>query len=353
MAKLFEKFSLRNTHFRNRIVISPMCQYSAIDGLPTEWHKVHLGSRAVGGAALVMTEATAISPEGRITPGCTGIWNDDQMNAWKKISAFIKSQGALSGIQLAHAGRKASMDIPWGKRKLIPINDGGWLPVAPSEIAYSEDYALPDPMIDSMIEKVIEDFSNAAKRALKADFDVIEIHAAHGYLLHEFLSPLSNQRADKWGGTLDNRMRLTLEVAKRLRNIWPEDRALFIRISATDWMQGGWDEDLSVTLCKQLKEIGIDLVDVSSGGLHPKQSIKTGPSYQVPFAEKIKKEATIPVGAVGEITSPKQAEEILIKEQADLILIGRESLRDPYWPRRAAAELGSELSPPDQYLRAW
>lgn len=353
MAKLFEKFSLRNTHFRNRIVISPMCQYSAVDGLPTEWHKVHLGSRAVGGAGLVMTEATAISPEGRITPACTGIWNDEQMLAWKKIVSFIKSQGALAGIQLAHAGRKGSMDVPWGKRKLIPLNDGGWLPVAPSSLAYNEDYALPDAMIDSMIEKVIEDFSNAAKRALKANFDIIEIHAAHGYLLHEFLSPLSNLRDDKWGGPLENRMRLVLDVAKRLRGVWPEDRALFIRISATDWVQGGWAVEESVELCKQLKDIGIDLVDVSSGGLHPTQQIKTGPNYQVSFAEKIRKDSHIAVGAVGEICSPLQAEEIVAGEKADLVFIGRESLRDPYWPRRAAAELNAELSSPEQYLRAW
>lgn len=330
-----------------------MCQYSANEGIPTGWHKVHLGSRAVGGAGLVMAEATAISPEGRITPSCTGIWNDEQMLVWKKIAAFIKSQGSLAGIQLAHAGRKGSMDVPWGKRKLIPINDGGWLPLAPSALAYNESYALPEEMIDSMIEKVIEDFSNAAKRALKADFDIIEIHAAHGYLLHEFLSPLTNKRADKWGGTLENRMRLTLDVAKRLRGIWPEDRALFIRISATDWMQGGWDVDLSVELCKQLKSIGVDLVDVSSGGLVAEQQIKTGPGYQVDYAEQIRKEAQIPVGAVGEITTPQQAEEILQSEKADLIFIGRESLRDPYWPRRAATELGVDITPPYQYLRAW
>ncbi|MEZ4814856.1 MAG: NADH:flavin oxidoreductase/NADH oxidase [Bdellovibrionota bacterium] len=353
MAHLFEKFSIRNTHFRNRIIISPMCQYSSQNGLPTEWHMVHLGSRAVGGAGLVMTEATAISPEGRISTGCAGIWNDEQMLVWKKIVSFIKAQGALAGIQLAHAGRKASMDLPWSKRRLVPITDGGWLPVAPSAIAYSEDYALPEEMIESMIEKVVEDFSNATKRAIKANFDVIEIHAAHGYLLHEFLSPLSNQRADKWGGTLENRMRLTLKVCKRLRALWPAEKAIFIRISATDWMSGGWDPELSVELCKQVKEIGIDLVDVSSGGVHPEQKIITGPNYQVPFAEKIKKETGIAVAAVGEITDPEQANEIIKTNKADFIAIARESLRDPYWPRRAAAALKAEITPPLQYGRAW
>lgn len=353
MSKLFEKFSLRNTHFKNRIVISPMCQYSANNGVPNEWHYLHLGSRAIGGAALVMAEATAVSPEGRITPKCTGLWNDEQMNAWKKIVGVIKDHGALAGIQLAHAGRKASMDVPWSKRRLVPLTDGGWLPVAPSEIAYSQDYAMPEPMIDSMIEKVIEDFSNAAKRALTAGFDVVEIHSAHGYLLHEFLSPLTNQRADKWGGTLENRMRIVLEIAKRIRKIWPEDKAVFTRISASDWMVGGWDVDLSVELCKHLKEIGIDLIDVSSGGLHPDQQIKVGPAYQVPFADKIRNTVEIPVGAVGEITEPKQAEEILQNQKADLIFIARESLRDPYWPRRAAVELGEKIEPPQQYARAW
>lgn len=329
-----------------------MCQYSAVKGVPNDWHLVHLGSRAVGGAAMVMAEATAISPEGRISSGCTGIWNDEQMLAWKKIASFIKSQGALAAIQLAHAGRKASMDVPWSKRKLIPISDGGWIPVAPSAITYSEDYAMPEAAIDSMIEKVIEDFSNAAKRALAAGFDVIEIHAAHGYLLHEFLSPLSNQRNDKWGGAFENRTRIVLEVAKRLRKIWPEDKALFIRISATDWVDGGWDLDSSIELCKFLKEIGVDLIDVSSGGLHPEQQIKTGPSYQVPFADKIRSTVQMPVAAVGEITQPKQAEEILQSQKADLIFIARESLRDPYWPRRAAADLGEEINLPLQYLRS-
>ena len=327
-----------------------MCQYSAHNGTPTDWHLVHLGSRAVGGAGLVMAEATAVSPEGRITAGCTGIWNDEQANAWKRIVQFIKFNGALAGIQLAHAGRKASTSIPWEKDN----NDkNGWIPVAPSAVAFDEKHKMPDEMIDSMIEKVVEDFSNAAKRAHKADFDVIEIHAAHGYLLHEFLSPLSNFRTDSWGGSLENRMRLTLQIAQRLRSEWPEDKALFIRISATDWMDGGWDVDQSIVLCKKLKDIGIDLVDVSSGGLHAEARIMSGPNYQVPFSEKIKSEAQIPTGAVGMITESNQAEKILQEGRADLIFLAREMLRDPYWPRRAAKELGDQIETPKQYLRSW
>jgi 2,4-dienoyl-CoA reductase-like NADH-dependent reductase (Old Yellow Enzyme family) len=353
VAKLFEKFSLRNTQFKNRIVVSSMCQYSALNGVPNEWHFVHLGSRAVGGAALVMAEATAISPEGRISPGCTGLWNDEQMIAWKKIVHFAKSQGALMGMQLAHAGRKASMDVPWSKQKSIDLDHGGWLPVAPSAIPFDKHYNMPDEMIDSMIEKVLEDFCNATKRVIKAEFDVLEIHAAHGYLLHEFLSPLSNLRTDKYGGSLENRMRLLLEVTTRVRALWPAEKALFVRISATDWMEGGWDIDQSVELCKKLKGLGVDLIDVSSGGLHSKAKIDPSPGYQVPFAAKIKKETGIATGAVGMITAPKQAEEILKKEKADMIFLARELLRDPYWPRRAAEELDATLEAPPQYMRAW
>lgn len=330
-----------------------MCQYSATHGVPNDWHLVHLGSRAAGGAGIVIAEATAVSPEGRITPGCTGLWNDEQMFAWKKIATFIKSQGAIAAIQLAHAGRKASMDLPWNGSKLLSLKEGGWPPLAPSPLPYSENYAVPEAMLDSMIEKVIIDFSNAAERALKAGFDIIEIHSAHGYLLHEFLSPLSNTRKDQWGGSLENRMRLVLTLTKKIRKIWPEDKALFVRISATDWVHGGWDLDSSILLCKQLKEVGVDLIDVSSGGLHPEQKIKTGPCYQVEFAEKIRAEALVPVAAVGEITDAKTADALVEDKKCDLVLIGRESLREPYWPKKAAKELGVEISPPNQYLRGW
>lgn len=330
-----------------------MCQYSATHGVPNDWHLVHLGSRAAGGAGIVIAEATAVSPEGRITPGCTGLWNDEQMFAWKKIATFIKSQGAIAAIQLAHAGRKASMDLPWNGSKLLSLKEGGWPPLAPSPLPYSENYAVPEAMLDSMIEKVIIDFSNAAERALKAGFDIIEIHSAHGYLLHEFLSPLSNTRKDQWGGSLENRMRLVLTLTKKIRKIWPEDKALFVRISATDWVDGGWDLDSSILLCKQLKEAGVDLIDVSSGGLHPEQKIKAGPCYQVEFAEKIRAEALVPVAAVGEITDAKTADALVEDKKCDLVLIGRESLREPYWPKKAAKELGVEISPPNQYLRGW
>jgi len=334
-----------------------MCQYSASAGMPCEWHMVHLGSRAVGGAALVMTEATAISPEGRITPGCTGIWNEEQAHAWKRIAHFIKQQGALAGIQIAHAGRKASMDVPWGKHQPVSLEHGGWLPVAPSAIPFDKNFLMPEAMIDSMIEKVVEDFSNAAKRALHAGFDVVEIHSAHGYLLHEYLSPLSNMRKDQWGGSLENRMRLPLEVTTRIRKIWPEDKALFVRISASDWVNGGWDIEQSVEYCKRLQELGVDLIDVSSGGLDPKQEIPIAPAYQVPFAERLKKDTKLAIGAVGLITGANQAEEILQSNKADFIFLAREMLRDPYWPRRAARELHSEEALkefcPQQYARAW
>lgn len=330
-----------------------MCQYSAINGVPNEWHLVHLGSRAVGGAGIVIAEATAVSPEGRITPGCTGIWNDEQMLAWKKIASFIKAQGAVAGIQLAHAGRKASMDLPWKGSHLLTLKEGGWPPLAPSAIAYSDSYAKPEAMIDSMIEKVVVDFSNAAERAIKAGFDVIEIHSAHGYLLHEFLSPISNQRSDNWGGSLENRMRLVVTIAKRLRKIWPEDQALFTRISATDWVENGWDLDSSIVLAKALKEAGVDLIDVSSGGLAPHQKIKTGPLYQADFAAKIRNEALVSVAAVGEITRAAEANSLINEKKADLVLLGREFLRDPYWPKSATIELKQEITSPNQYLRAW
>jgi len=331
-----------------------MCQYSAINGLPNEWHLVHLGSRAVGGSALVMAEATAISPEGRITPGCTGIWNDEQTKAWAPISQFIKDQGALSAIQLAHAGRKASSPLPWSKDKKLTSETGAWETIAPSPITFDHHYSTPREMTESDIKNIIDSFISAAQRAVLAGFDVLEIHSAHGYLIHEFLSPLTNQRTDSWGGSFENRTRLCLEITKGLRNICPSDRALFVRISASDWMpSNGWDLDQSIALCKKLKELGVDLIDVSSGGLHPDAKIKLEPAYQVPFAEKIKNEVGIATGAVGLITEPKQAEEIIQSGKADMIFLARELLRDPYWPRRAAKELNTEIQAPLQYLRAW
>lgn len=355
MAKLFEPFVLRKTTFKNRIAVSPMCQYSAIEGVPNNWHLVHLGSRAVGGAGLVIAEATGVSPEGRISPGCTGLWNDNQLEAWKPIVEFIQEQGSLAGIQLAHAGRKGSTAKPWDaeKDKIVKINNGGWTPVAPSALPFDEESPVPHELSKSEIQKLQENFVSAAQKALKANFDVIEIHSAHGYLAHEFLSPLSNKRTDEYGGSFENRIRFLLEITTQVRNTWPQDRALFVRISATDWVEGGWDLDQSLALCKKLKEIGVDLIDVSSGGLSPVQKIEVKANYQVPFAEKIKKEVSIPTGAVGMITDALQAEKILQEEKADLIFLAREFLREAYWPRLAARKLEAKIPTPKQYLRAW
>ena len=350
---LFTPMTFGNVTLRNRIVVSPMCEYSAVDGVPDDWHLVHLGSRAVGGAGLVFTEATGVSAEGRISPGDTGLWNDAQQAAWTRIAAFVRSQGAVPGIQLAHAGRKGSTELPWRGGKALVADAGAWIPVAPSAIAFDHDYPMPVALDDAGIQKVIVDFAASARRAREAGFDVIEIHAAHGYLLHEFLSPLSNQRADKYGGSLENRARLLREVVASVRSAWPAPRPLFVRVSATDWVAGGWDIDECVELARWLKADGVDLIDCSSGGTAAHPRIPVSPGYQVPFAARIRRDAGIATGAVGMITTASPAQEILARGDAALIIMAREFLRDPYFPRRAAKELGVEITPPIQYARAW
>lgn len=351
---LFSTFLLREIKFRNRIFVSPMCQYSSENGLPTEWHMVHLGSRAVGGAALVMTEASAVLAEGRISPGDAGIYNDVQVAAWQPITRFIQSQGAVAAMQLAHAGRKASTDVPWRGGKPITLVHGGWAPIpAPSALAFSQDYQVPQEMSLEQIRTCVAAFRRAAQRALKAGFSIVEVHAAHGYLLHEFLSPLSNRRTDQYGGSFDNRTRLLREITVAIREVWPENLPLFVRISATDWVDGGWDIEQSIALAKQLKPLGVDVIDVSTGGNVAHVKIPVGPGYQVPFAARIRREAEIPTIAVGMITESLQADTIIESGEADMVMLARELLRDPYWPRRAAHELGVTLPPPEQYQRAW
>jgi 2,4-dienoyl-CoA reductase-like NADH-dependent reductase (Old Yellow Enzyme family) len=352
MSKLFERLKIREIEFHNRIWVSPMCQYSSVDGMPTDWHLVHLGSRAVGGAGLVMMEATAVSPEGRISPSDAGIWSDAHAEAYKRITKFIKTHGAIAGIQLAHAGRKASTAEPWNGGKKVDETNGGWETVAPSAIPFADDYPMPREMTKNDIEKATNDFVAAAKRSVEAGFEVIEIHAAHGYLFHEFLSPLSNKREDEYGGSLENRMRFPLAVATIVRETISETLPVFVRISATDWVEGGWDLEESIEFCKRLKAIGIDLIDCSSGGNVPHAKIPVAPGYQVPFAAAIREKAGIKTCAVGMITDPVQAEEILQKEEADAIFIAREFLRDPYFPFRAAHELGAKINVPVQYGRA-
>lgn len=353
MSKLFEKYKLRDVEFRNRIWVSPMCQYSSEDGMPTDWHLVHLGSRAVGGAGLIIQEATAVSPEGRISPSDAGIWSDAHAQSYKKITMFIKEQGAIAGIQLAHAGRKASTAEPWNGGKLVDEGYGGWETIAPSAEAFADDYPMPREMTAGDIEKTTNDFVEAAKRAVAAGFEVIEIHAAHGYLFHEFLSPLSNKRTDEYGGSLENRLRFPLEAAKKVRAAVPENLPVLVRISATDWTENGWDLEQSIEFCKQLKEAGIDLIDVSTGGNVPDAKIPVAPNYQVSFAAEIRRQSGIATGAVGMITEAKQAEEILQKGEADAILMAREFLRDPYFPFAAAKALSAEINyVPKQYGRA-
>ncbi len=352
MSKLFSPIRIKEIELRNRIVISPMDQYSSTDGFATDWHLVHLGSRAVGGASLIIQEASAVSPEGRITPGDLGIYRDEHIEKLKQITGFIHSQGAVAGIQLAHAGRKASCEVPWRGGKQIPVEEGGWIPVAPSPVSFNQGEQIPLDLDSRGIEKVKNDFRVAALRALDAGYRVVEIHAAHGYLLHEFLSPLSNHRTDQYGGSFENKSRLLVEVVKTVQTVWPSNLPLFVRISATDWAEDGWDIDEAVKLSLRLKETGVDLIDCSSGGLVPYQKIRLGPGYQVPFSERIRQEAGIMTGTVGLITESHQAEEILRNQQADLILIGRESLRNPYVPLTAAKELGVEIPWPLQYLRA-
>lgn len=350
---LFTPLKLRDVILRNRIAMSPMCQYSAVDGVANDWHYVHYGTRAVGGVGLVIVEATAVEPRGRITPYCLGLWDDGQVEPLARIVRFIESHGAVAGIQLAHAGRKASTNRPWKGGGPVPPEEGGWNVVGPSPVPFLPDGPVPEPMTKRDMESIIDAFRQAAKRALAAGFRVAEVHAAHGYLLHEFLSPLSNRRDDEYGGSLENRMRFPLEVVRAVREVWPEEYPLFVRISATDWVPGGWDLDQSVAFAAELKKIGVDLVDCSSGGLSLEQKVQAGPGYQVPFAERIRREVGIATGAVGLITDPEQANGILAAGQADLILLGRVLLREPYWPLRAAAVLGVDtgLWPP-QYLRA-
>lgn len=353
MSALFSPFRQRDLTLRNRIAVSPMCQYASVNGLPDDWQLVHLGSRAVGGAGLVMTEAAAVSPEGRISPQDAGIWNEAQAQAWASIAGFIRAQGAAPAIQLAHAGRKASTYAPWRGRGAVAVVDGGWEVVAPSAQAYDASYPAPRALDATGIHQVVDDFRAAASRAFEAGFEVVEVHAAHGYLLHQFLSPLSNMRDDAWGGSFDHRVRLLLDVVDAVREVWPERLPLWVRVSATDWVEGGWDVSQTIELSRLLKSRSVDLVDTSSGGLSPLQSIEAVPDYQVPFARRIREAAGIATGAVGLITTPAQAERIVAEGDADIVLLARELLRDPYFPRRAAQELGAEIQAPDQYLRAW
>lgn len=352
MSKLFSSLRIKDITFRNRIVVSPMCMYSGDDGFANEWHLVHLGSRAVGGAALVIQEATAVSAEGRISAGDLGIYRDEHTEMLRRITSFIHQQGAVAGIQLAHAGRKASCARPWDGGKQLKKNEGGWKTVAPSAIAFSPGDDAPGAMDEEGIQKVISDFRMAALRALKAGYKLIEIHAAHGYLIHQFLSPLSNHRTDRYGGSFENRIRFLLGIIKEVQSVWPQNLPLFVRISATDWAEGGWNVYEAVQLASILKQNGVDLIDSSSGGLVPGVKIPLGPGYQVPFAERIKNETGILTGTVGLITEARQAEDILQKGQADLILIARESLRDPYFALNAAKLLGDNIEWPLQYLRA-
>lgn len=352
-AGLFTPLTIRGFNFRNRIAVSPMCEYSSQDGFANEWHLVHLGSRAVGGAGLVLTEAAAVEPRGRITPVDLGIWKDEHVDKLAQITAFIKHQGAVPGIQIAHAGRKASCRVPWEGGAAIPPADGGWQTVAPSAVPFRDNDPVPAQLSTAEIRDIIEAFGAAARRALLAGFEVIEIHAAHGYLLHEFYSPLSNQRTDEYGGAFENRIRLTVEVAKTVRAILPDKHPLFVRISSTDWKEGGWTLDDSVRLSAHLRGLGVDLIDASSGGNVPDAKIKLGPAYQAPFAERIRQETDILTGAVGLITDPEQAERIIRSGQADIVLLARQMLRDPYWPLHAAQVLKAHIEPPVQYLRAF
>lgn len=352
MALLFEPIKIRNIELKNRIVVSPMCEYSSEDGFANDWHLVHLGSRAVGGAALVITEATAVSSIGRISPGDLGIWKDEHIDFLRRITSFIEKHGAVPGIQLAHAGRKASHQIPWQGGKALTEAEGAWQTIAPSAIPFKEDEPAPKAMDKTDIQQLVNDFRSAAIRAAKAGFKIIEIHAAHGYLLNEFLSPLSNHRTDEYGGSFENRSRLVKEVIAAIREVWDQALPLFIRISATDWVEGGWTPEDSVQLASAIKDKGVDLIDCSSGGISPEQKISLAPLYQVPFAEKIKKETGMLTGAVGLITAAQEAEQILNEQQADLIIMARQLLRDPYFPLHAAKELGADWPWPVQYERA-
>jgi 2,4-dienoyl-CoA reductase-like NADH-dependent reductase (Old Yellow Enzyme family) len=351
---LFTPLTIRSVTLRNRAGVSPMCQYSATDGMANDWHYIHLGSRAVGGAGLVMVEATGVAPEGRITPGCLGLWSDKQIEPLVPITTFVKQHGAVPGIQLAHAGRKASANLPWRGGAHLSDAEGGWTTIAPSAIPFGGDLPkVPRAMTEGDIVRVQNDFVAAAKRALAGGFEWLELHAAHGYLFNEFLSPLANQRTDKYGGSFENRIHLLLDTARAVRAVWPETLPLAVRISAIDWVEGGWDIEQSIALAKLLKSAGVDLVDCSSGGVVPDAKIKVEPGYQVPFAEQVRHGADIRTAAVGFITEPKQADDIVRSGKADLVLLARQMLVDPYWPAHAAKALGHQLTPPNQYARAW
>ncbi|MGH9711812.1 MAG: NADH:flavin oxidoreductase/NADH oxidase [Candidatus Acidiferrales bacterium] len=349
---LFDQLEIRGASLRNRIVVSPMCEYSSKDGFATDWHLVHLGSRAVGGASLVFTEASAVTPEGRISPQDLGIYKEEHIENLSRIARFISEQGAIPGIQLAHAGRKGSTLRPWDGSGAIPRPNGGWTPVAPSAIPFAESYPNPEALDVNGIRAVVKAFADAAMRACIAGFGVVEIHAAHGYLLHEFLSPLSNQRTDSYGGSFENRTRIVLEVISAVRRVWPESAPLFLRISATDWIEGGWDVEQSVQLAELVGPLGVDLIDCSSGGLAPGAKIPVRAGYQVPFADEIRRRTGLLTGAVGLITTAAHADAILREGKADIVLLAREFLRQPYWPLHVAHELGFQVSWPAQYLRA-
>ncbi|MGH8094860.1 MAG: NADH:flavin oxidoreductase/NADH oxidase [Chthoniobacterales bacterium] len=353
-AHLFLPLQMRGVQFRNRIVVSPMCQYSSIDGFANDWHLVHLGSRAVGGAALVFTEAAAVLDDGRISPDDLGIWKDAHVAMLTRIFQFIEAQGAVPGLQLAHAGRKASTSAPWKGGKPLGASEGGWSPIfGPSPLPFTEGYQTPQELDRAGLERIAEAFAQATHRALETGAKVLEIHAAHGYLLHSFLSPLSNRRTDDYGGSFENRVRFLCETAVAVRAIWPETYPLFVRISSTDWTEGGWTGEDSVSLARKLKSLGVDLIDCSSGGNVANARIPIGPGYQTPYAARIRQEAQIATGAVGMITAPEQADQIVRMGQADLVLMAREFLRHPYWPLNAARPLHQEAAPPPQYGRAF
>ena len=353
MAHLFDPLKLRGVEFAHRIVVSPMCQYSCKDGVATDWHFVHLGSRAVGRAAAVIAEATAVTADGRISPQDLGLWSDAQIEPLRRAFSFVAQQGSVPGIQLAHAGRKASTNEPWNGGKPISTAQGGWTPIfAPSALAFAEGYQSPRALSIAEIAAIVEAFAASARRALAAGARLIELHAAHGYLLHSFLSPLSNQRTDQYGGPFANRIRMACEVVKAVRKVWPEEYPLWVRVSATDWTEGGWTIEEAVELARIIKELGVDLIDCSSGGNVAGAKIPVGPGYQVAFAEQLRREAGVLTGAVGMITEPAQADQIIRSGQADVVIMARQFLRDPYWPLLAARALGHDIKWPVQYDRA-
>ena len=352
MSLLFSPLQIKSVKLKNRIVVSPMCQYSSVDGFASDWHLVHLGSRAIGGAGLIIQEATAVSPEGRISYGDMGLWKDEHIEKLKQITTFIHEHGSIAGIQLAHAGRKASVEKPWLGDTQIHSGENSWQTVSSSPIPFREGDMIPHELSIAEIKKIVDDFKNAAIRSLKAGFKLVEIHAAHGYLINQFLSPLSNHRTDEYGGSFENRIKFLLEILEATKTVWPADLPIFVRISATDWMEGGWTIDDSVKLTAILKDRGVDLIDTSSGGTSPLAKIPLGPGYQVPLSEAIKKQSGILTGAVGIITNAEQAEQILQEEKADLIIMAREHLRDPYFALHAAIELNEDIEWPVQYARA-